>query len=363
MRRLKIGILGSRGIPNRYGGYEQCAEYLSVGLADKGHEVYVYNSSNHEYKGSNWKGVQLIHCNDPENKLGTIGQFIYDWNCISDARKRDFDIILQLGYTSSSIWYWRWPKTINIVNMDGLEWKRSKYSKPVQKFLKYAEKLAANNADILIADSTGIQQHLKNAYNKTSFYIPYGSEIFTDPNESGLKKYALIPFHYNLLIARMEPENNIEMIIQASIKSRKEQPLVIVGSTKNKYGVYLQQKYKESKKIQFIGGVYDKNVINNLRYFSRIYFHGHSVGGTNPSLLEAMGCKALIAAHDNIFNKAILVDNAFYFSNVEQCTAIIKAVENRMAFKEMIDNNFAKIKTVYTWESITTQYEHVMAKL
>lgn len=106
---LKIGILGTRGIPNRYGGFEQCAEYLALGLKEKGHEVWVYNSVHHEYKENEWKGVHIVHCKDPEDKMGTFGQFIYDLNCINDARKRNFDVLLQLGYTSNSIWYWRWP--------------------------------------------------------------------------------------------------------------------------------------------------------------------------------------------------------------------------------------------------------------
>ena len=133
---MKIGILGTRGIPNYHGGFEQFAEYFSIYLAENNHEVYVYNSHSHPYQKKHFKGVNIIHCKDPENKMGTVGQFIYDFNCILDARKRNYDILLQLGYTSSSIWCKLLPpKTIVISNMDGLEWKRSKYPKMVQKFL------------------------------------------------------------------------------------------------------------------------------------------------------------------------------------------------------------------------------------
>ena len=157
---MKIGILGTRGVPNHYGGFEQFAEFFSVFLAEKGHEVYVYNSHTHPYQEKEFKGVKLIHCHDPENKIGTIGQFIYDLNCILDARKKNFDIILQLGYTSSSVWFKLHPKNaVVITNMDGLEWKRTKYSKPVQQALKWAEKLAVKNSDFLIADSLGIQNY------------------------------------------------------------------------------------------------------------------------------------------------------------------------------------------------------------
>src|SRR5690606_21575776 len=107
---LKLGILGTRGIPNRYGGFEQCAQFLAEGLVNRGHRVWVYNSHNHEYRQKTWKGVDIIHRFDPEYQIGTAGQFLYDWSCIEDARKRDFDILLHLGYTSNSIWHWRWPR-------------------------------------------------------------------------------------------------------------------------------------------------------------------------------------------------------------------------------------------------------------
>ncbi|HYD91010.1 MAG TPA: DUF1972 domain-containing protein, partial [Flavobacterium sp.] len=159
---MKIAILGTRGIPNYYGGFEQFAEYFAAYLAEKGHEAYVYNSHNHPYQEKTFKGAHIIHKYDPEYRVGTFGQFIYDFNCIRDIRKRNFDIILQLGYTSSSIWSFMFPKkAIVITNMDGLEWKRSKYSAPVRQFLKFAERLAAISSDYLVADSLGIQSFLK----------------------------------------------------------------------------------------------------------------------------------------------------------------------------------------------------------
>ena len=136
---LKIGILGTRGIPNYHGGFEQFAQFFSVYLAKHNYEVYVYNSSKHPFQEKIFNDVNIIHCYDPEDKIGTAGQFIYDLNCILDSRKRNFDILLQLGYTSSTVWHRLLPKKATIVtNMDGLEWKRSKYSKKVQKFLRYA---------------------------------------------------------------------------------------------------------------------------------------------------------------------------------------------------------------------------------
>jgi glycosyltransferase involved in cell wall biosynthesis len=359
-RSLKIGILGTRGIPNRYGGYEQCAEFLAVGLVKKGHEVYVYNSHNHEYQRSEWNGVHIVHCNDPEEKMGTAGQFLYDLHCINDARKKHFDIVLQLGYTSSSVWWWRWPKdAVNLVNMDGLEWKRSKYSAKVQRFLKHAEKWAAMHGDVLIADSTGIQKHLLDTYKKQSVFIPYGAALFEKPDASVLEKFALSPYGYHILIARMEPENNIEMIIKGYLQTAQEKPLVIVGKTDNKFGTYLKQQYGAYEQLHFTGGIYDMHLIDNLRYFSQLYFHGHSVGGTNPSLLEAMACNCLIAAHDNVFNRSVLGDDAFYFATPSHVAAHINRIADRQEYRMLSNNNLRKIKDIYSWQRIIDAYDAV----
>lgn len=364
---MKIAILGTRGIPNYHGGFEQFAEYFSVFIAGKGHEVYVYNSHNHPYKKAKFKNVNIIHCNDPEQNIGTIGQFIYDFNCIVDSRKRGFDIILQLGYTSSSVWSFLFPrKPLIITNMDGLEWKRSKYNKVVQYFLKYAEKLAINNSHFLISDSTGIQDYIKNKHKKTSEYIPYGAEIFNSPDITILKEYGLESYSYSMLIARLEPENNIESILDGiSLSKSKEIFLVIGKHNVNKYGTYLKEKYKNHQYIRFIGGVYNLNHLNNLRYYSKFYFHGHSVGGTNPSLLEAMASGALIIANDNIFNKSILKNNALYFKNAED---IIEVFQNNSLFennKEKFSiNNIREIKEKFSWEYINNKYEqYLISKL
>lgn len=361
MSGLNIGILGTRGIPNRYGGFEQCAEFLALGLVERGHNVWVYNSHDHEYQLKEWNGVHIVHCYDPEKKMGTAGQFIYDLNCIRDARKRKFDVLLQLGYTSNSIWYMLWPKNCkNVVNMDGLEWKRSKYSGKVQKFLKRAEKWAAVHGDVLVADSPGIQQYLKETYNKESHFIAYGSELFDQPDREVLKQYDLAPQQYNMLMARMEPENNIETIIKAHIQSSTDRQLLVVGKTENAYGQSMVQQYADKPGVRFLGGIYDANIINNLRYYSHLYFHGHSVGGTNPSLLEAMGSNALIAANDNAFNKGVLGDDAFYFSDAEQLAGIIGKVDSKEDHNSYMEHNYQKIRDQYNWPRIVEEYEKVL---
>jgi glycosyltransferase involved in cell wall biosynthesis len=359
---MTIGILGTRGIPNHYGGFEQFAQYLAKGLVDKGHIVFVYNSGSHPYQQSTWNGIHIIHCKDPENRIGTAGQFIYDYNCLQDARKRNFDILLQLGYTSSSVWYRFWPKkVINIVNMDGLEWKRSKYTKLTQKFLQWAESLAVKYGDVLIADSIGIRNYIQTKYQREAVYIPYGADIPENFSDRYMVDLGLRANQYFLLIARMEPENNIEMVIRGYLESGHHYPLIIIGNTQNKYGQFLFKKYASSL-VRFQGSIYDFALINSLRHFSALYFHGHSVGGTNPSLLEAMACGCNIAAHNNEFNRAILRDDAKYFSNVLDVKKIIIQPLQQDLNSQHTLNNIQRIKTSYNWKKIIDDYEGIFLK-
>ncbi|WP_035647879.1 DUF1972 domain-containing protein [Flavobacterium sp. ASV13] len=355
---MRIAILGTRGIPNYYGGFEQCAEYLAVGLVKRGYEVLVYNSHNHPYQENQWNGVQIVHCYDPEHKLGTAGQFIYDLNCILDVRKRDCDVILQLGYTSSSIWGWLMPrKSIVTTNMDGLEWKRTKYSEKVKKFLRYAESLGVKYSDYLISDSIGIKNYLKETYNSESTYIAYGATLFENNNPDILERYALKEYQYDMLIARLEPENSIEIILDGAAKANINRPFLVVGNHETSYGKYLKQKFSSFSQIQFIGGIYDINVLNNLRYYSNIYFHGHTVGGTNPSLLEAMASNSLICANDNDFNRYILGDDAIYFKNADNvANHLVKVKYEENQFQLMLSENKRKIVDQFDWELIVDQY-------
>jgi glycosyltransferase involved in cell wall biosynthesis len=353
---MKIAILGTRGVPNYYGGFEQFAEYFSVYLVEQGHEVSVYNSHNHPYQDKTFHGVNIIHQHDPEYKYGTFGQFIYDYNCIMDSRKRDFDIILQLGYTSNSVWFFLLPKKpIIITNMDGLEWKRTKYSKPVQQFLKFAERLAAVSSDYLVSDSLGIKKFLKKQYKKESTFIAYGATPFHHPDEKIIAQYEVVKNGYNMIMARFEPENNLDMVLEGVSLNEDKTPILVIGNHNTKYGEYLKNKFKFFPNIRFSGAIYNLEHLDNLRYYSNLYFHGHSVGGTNPSLLEAMASKALVIAHDNDFNKGILKENAYYFSNAQAVKKILNSIKKNDNLL-MVETNFNAIINEYNWDKINGEY-------
>jgi hypothetical protein len=356
---MKIAIIGTRGIPNYYGGFEQFAEYLSKYLVLKGHEVAVYNSHYHPFKKSEWNGVRIFHKFDPKKMLGTVGQFIYDLNCILDLRGKNFDIILQLGYTSSSIWGWLLPSSSKIItNMDGLEWKRSKYSFAVQRFLLFAERLGIKYSDHLISDSVGIQKYLKIKYGVESFYIPYGAEVVRSFSRNVISQYDVVPYKYSMLIARLEPENSIEIILDGVTQLRERQIFLVIGNCETRYGRFLREKYKDYSNIRFLGGIYNISLLNNLRHFAKIYFHGHTVGGTNPSLLESMGAGAFICAHENIFNRSILGKNALYFESAEDVGSFLEH-DTFHGRDDFINKNWCKLQNYFSWNSIVSQYEKV----
>lgn len=355
--KLKVAIIGTRGIPNYYGGFEHIAEYVSAGLVNKGYDVTVYNSHNHPYTAAEWNGVKIVHCFDPEYLVGSSGQFVYDLNCLLDARTRDFDVILLMGYTSSSIWGRLYPrKSVMINNMDGLEWKRAKYSRPVQRFLRYAEKLAVKYSQFFISDSLVIRSYLKDKYNVDSRYIPYGADLFSDmERKSAINTVA--DKDYFLMMARMEPENNIEIILDGFNNSNSDKKFKVLGSTDTRFGKFIIHKFRNDERIQFEGANFDNTFVRALQNNSYLYFHGHSVGGTNPSLLEAMASEALIAAHNNPFNKSVLNTDAFYFDDASDVRRLVETVRREDNERIMIQNNLHKIQFQFNWEKVINEYE------
>lgn len=358
--RLSIGIIGTRGIPNEYGGYEAAVQELAPRLVKRGHQVTVYCSLSQKSRMEEWKGVQLVYNRDPESWMGSIAQFLYDfWSNLS-SRKKKHDVIFHMGYTSDSVWYKIWDtRSAHITNMDGLEWKRTKYSKHARKFLVFAEKLAAKNSHALIADNKGIEDYLNEKYKTPVLQISYGVDIPHTFSSQGLNQYKLKKQEYDLVIARMVPENNIESIIQAKIDSSDPIPLILFGN-RTPFRDEMMSKYNEER-IVFEDGNFNKDILDGLRHFSRYYIHGHSVGGTNPSLLEAMAAECRIIAHDNVFNQHVLLKNGKYFTNKKQLTSFFNC-QNNIITSEQIKNNTKLLNDQYHWEKICDLYERAAFK-
>ncbi len=353
---MHIAILGCRGIPNRYGGFEQFASYLAEDLVSRGISVTVYCSHYHPEKSAEYRGIRRIMVFDPEKWMGNAGQIIYDLLCILDARKRNFDIIYQLGYTSCGLWQWLLPGNTHVVtNMDGLEWSRSKYGFFAKKFLHWSEKKVAHRSDWLVADALPIQEYLIQTYQKKTTFLSYATPAVQEPDLTLLKNWQVEAGGYCLVIARLQPDNHVEEAIQGVMQSELTMPLLIVGNTSSTYAKTLVRRYAYHN-IQFLGSIFEKEVLDALRAGSAWYFHGHSAGGTNPSLLEAMAAAGKIMAHDNPFNRSVLKDNAVYFTTSRDISLHLQKPEAEEIWKLRIQNNRDKILNEYNLERLTDHY-------
>lgn len=365
---MKIAFVSTRGIPNNYGGFEQFAEYISVGMAQRGHEVVVYSPKFHPYQESTYKGVRIKHIYSPETWMGSsVGSFFYDFASLRDAlKKEDFDIIYEAGYTSiipAYIWFnvKKRKRPIFTTNMDGLENKRSKFSPMVRRFLDWEEKMAVKYSHYLIADNMGIHDYYKEKYGKESKFLAYGADIHDDFKAEYLEEFGLKSEEYYILIARLEPENNIVMAIEGYLHSKENgrRPLIVVGKTNTPHGKELVEKYGNERNVEFVGGIYDFKKLDSVRHFSKVYFHGHSVGGTNPSLLEAMAAGCFIFAHDNIFNRAVLKENAFYYLSADKVTEYLNRIDTIAEGSKIqyTARNIEVIRNEYSWESLIDKHE------
>lgn len=371
---MKIAFVSTRGIPNNYGGFEQFAEYISVGLARRGHEVTVYSPKFHPYKEDWYKGVRIKHIYSPEKWMGSsVGSFFYDFASLKDAlQNEDFDIVYEAGYTSiipAYIWFdiRKRRRPVFTTNMDGLENKRSKFGPLVRRFLDWEEKMAVKYSHYLVADNMGIHDYYKEKYGRESKFLAYGADVHGDFNPEYLEEFGLKPEEYYILVARLEPENNIVMAVEGYLRSKENgrRPLVIVGKTDTPHGRELVSRYGGADGVMFAGGIYDFKKLDSVRHFARAYFHGHSVGGTNPSLLEAMAAGCFVLAHDNMFNRAVLKGNALYYGSSEDVAGYLDNIEH-IAGKykaEYTSANIDVIRREYSWEHLIDEHEWYFCQL
>jgi glycosyltransferase involved in cell wall biosynthesis len=368
---MKVAITGTRGIPNRYGGFEQFAEGLSVRMVKKGHEVMVYNPGDHSFKEDIFDGVQLVKIIAPFKRNPPLSSLLYDFLCLWDALKQKPDVIFNCGHTPSVfLKILKNPDKIPFLfHMDGMEWKRKKWGWFARAYLKFSERLAVKWADYQVVDNLEIQKYYQKKYGINPANIAYGADI---PTEGELNK-ELLPSKYQnlikgkeyfLVISRLEPENNTDMILKAFLKSGSKDLLIVIGNTHTKFGKKLVKDFGYSANIRFLGPVFDKQILNIFRRHSKAYVHGYSAGGTNPSLLEAMAVSCTIFTHDNPFNRSVLGENAYYFSTIsllkEYFSGLGKLEEKK---GEKILGNLKKIREQYSWDRVCDQYAGVFEEV
>lgn len=359
----KINILGTRGIPANHGGFETFAEHLAIYLIDNNWDVTVYCQVEGHGDASIdvWNGIRRV--NIPVNKSGALGTVIFDYKSTLHASKSD-GLILTLGYNTAifSVIY-RLKKRTNIINMDGIEWKRAKWSYVERIWLYLNERIACHIGNLLIADHPEIKKHLTSRVNQDKItMIPYGADEVLNADKDVLLQFDLQPNKYALVIARPEPENSILEIVTAFSRKERHVKLVVLGDYNNGNLEYCKKvKDAASSEVIFPGAIYDKSIVKSLRFFTLLYIHGHQVGGTNPSLVEALGAGNAVLAHNNKYNRWVAGENNHYFNSVESCQSKIDfLISNFNTIKKMREFSRSIYKSNFTWASILTEYEKTL---
>lgn len=360
--RLRIAILGTRGIPAGYGGFETFAEQLAVRLAARGHQVTVYAEAEGRAPGPDrcHQGVRVRERRRPH--WGPASTLAYDSACLWDAR-RGHDLVYMLGYGAAwACWLPRALGTPVWINVDGLEWARSKWSAPARLYLRCMEWLAPRTATRLIADAQAIAARMQERYPRGApcSFIAYGAEPVGQADPARLAQWGLEPGGYLLAVARPEPENHVLEIIEGCLLQPAALPLVVVGQVRADGSDYQRRLLAlAGPRVRFIGGVYEPAQLQSLRLHAACHLHGHSVGGTNPSLLEALACGNWVIAHDNPFNREVARDAADYFADPAALAAALAAWAATPPAQRRARAARARqiIARHYTWEQIADRYE------
>jgi rhamnosyltransferase len=375
-RNFKIAIIGSRGIPAKYGGFETAVEAVAPGLVEMGWNVCVScEGPRDQSKPAVYEGVNLFYF-PVRPFFRIIYEVLYDMYSLVKSSSV-CNCIYMLGYGAGLFLFI--PKILRkklVVNVDGLEWKREKFNKLERFILLTSERAAVRFADVIVADSREIKKYIEERYKRKAIYITNGVDAPQpekwDDQKLGsrglLKDMELLPNGYWLTVARLEPENNIHTIIQAFLKSNSNKKMVIIGNfSSKKYQrcvLDILEDNNAAERVILTGAIYDVGLVNMLRQNCFAYIHGHSVGGTNPALLEAMSMKNLVIAHDNEFNKEVGEQTILYFKDAGDLAAKIKEVENKSdLFGHLREAAHSRVLSHYSWEDIVREYDRLFQGL
>lgn len=376
-----VFIIGSRGLPAKYGGFETFVEKLVENRISPQIQYHVACLSDDEaYHHFDYKGVDCFTIKAP--KLGPARVIAYDMMAINYAltlvkqQQIERPIFYILGNTIGAF-IAPFARKIHhagglfYINPDGLEWKRAKWSKPVQNYLKYSEKVMTKHADLVISDNQGIESYIQKAYPwaKTTF-IAYGTDLRLSSLTSQDEKvrhffdtWASKEKNYYLIVGRFVPENNYESIIREFMKSQTQRDLLIVCNHQgNAYFEELQQKtnFDQDKRIKFVGTVYDQELLKYIRNQAFAYIHGHEVGGTNPGLLEALAQTDLNLVLGVDFNRQVAKETALYWDKkVDNLVDVIHQVDKQSDFSDLGQAAKENMEEHYTWEKIVGEYEEL----
>lgn len=357
--RLRIAILGDRGIPARYGGYSTLVEHIAVDLvAEHDFDVVVYCRSQYYPDGApTYKGVRLVYLPVLRSKyfesllhtaMSTIHSLFlrFDAVLVVDPANAPNLLILRLFGAPAAI------------HTDGLGYKRKKWGPIARAYYKFAERLSAWLADELVADAVAMKDHYLQHYGVDSTFLPLGCESGGYAAASCLESYGLTPRSYYLVVTRIEPDNNTDLIVREYRKLQTERPLIIVGAARYPSAFSRMLEAEADDKVRLLGGVYDAEVLNALYRNAFVYLHGHEVGGTNPALLRAMAAGACCAALDTVFSREVLGERGCFFgfepgsmaqllTTLEDTPAVVE--ETGKALRE-------RAWREYRWDAVTAGY-------
>ncbi|PMR92958.1 glycosyl transferase [Streptococcus intermedius] len=376
-----VFIIGSRGLPAKYGGFETFVENLVGHQVSPQIQYHVACLSDKEaYHHFDYKGVDCFTIQAP--KFGPARVIAYDMMAINYALKlvKEQEIVQPVFYilgNTIGAFIAHFARKIHhaggifYINPDGLEWKRAKWAKPVQAYLKYSEKLMTKHADLVISDNQGIEMYINKIYpwSKTTF-IAYGTDLnlssLTDQTtkvRDFFNQWQSKEKNYYLIVGRFVPENNYEIIIREFMKSQTQRDLLIVCNHQgNAYFEELRQKtnFDQDERIKFVGTIYDQDLLKYIRNQAFAYIHGHEVGGTNPGLLEALAQTDLNLVLDVDFNRQVAKGTAFYWQKADaSLVELIDQVDMKADFSQLGQAAKENMKENYTWEKIVGEYEEL----
>lgn len=354
MNKIKLAIVGAHGLPAKYGGYCTLAEYLAE-YQPKDFDVTVY-CCKPEYDNypDTYKGVHLEWIDHPAKGLQA---FRYHAHGIKHAIKAGADCLLLCGPNGSlSLLFYPIYRDKFFINLGGVEWKRDKYNIILRNIMRLLMKLGVQNSGYLIADNIGMQKFYKEEYNRDSTMIAYGGDQAQKEaiTLNIAAKYPFLKEKYAVAVARIQSDNNTELLLEAFKEARM--PLVYIGNWNvNKWAKETRRKYSQYSNLILLDAIYEIHELNQIRSNCFLYIHGHSAGGTNPSLVEAMHLEIPLACYDNDFNNNTTFNKALYFKNINELKKIITETsegELRKVAKEMkyLASKF------YKWEIIAAQY-------
>ena len=353
MIKKKLCIIGSAGIPANYGGFETLVNYISENIA-KEYSLYVFCSSkNYSQKIKYFNGANLIYINLKAN--GFQGIF-YDIISLYKSFKISSHILILGASGALLLPFFRllFKNKYVVTNIDGIEWKRQKWGFFERKILKLSEYTACKFSNLIVSDNKEINKYIDNRYNLNSTYIPYGGDHVINPNKFSLKT-RFKPKQYAIKVCRIEPENNVEMVLKAFKKNKKKNLILIGNWNMSAYGKKLFLNYKSSPNIELLNPIYDQIELNKLRYNSNLYIHGHSAGGTNPSLVEAMFLDIPIFCFDVKFNKYSTKNKALFFHDSDSLSKLLESDYDKSSVK--ISSDLRKIaENEYIWKKISKSY-------